>query len=89
MVHLDNDFQTLRKLIAEMLKRRDQWLRHVVGAPDPAALRILLEAALDRTIRDGVAFARAATLPEFAGFQRLHRGHSLRGHQRPAGRRRH
>ena len=67
LVHLDNDFQTLRKLIAEMLKRRDQWLRHVMEAPDPVALRAQLEAALDRAIRDGVAFARAATPPALAG----------------------
>ena len=60
LVHLDNDFQTLRKLIAEMLKRRDQWLRHVMEAPDPVALRAQLEAALGRAIRDGVVFARAA-----------------------------
>jgi ATP-dependent exoDNAse (exonuclease V) beta subunit len=67
LVHLDNDFQTLRKLIAEMLKRRDQWLRHVVGAPGPVALRAQLEAALDRAIRDGVAYTRATTPPELAG----------------------
>ena len=67
LVHLDNDFQTLRKLIAEMLKRRDQWLRHVMEAPDPVALRAQLEAALGRAIRDGVVFARAATPPELAG----------------------
>ena len=67
LVHLDNDFQTLRDLIADMLKRRDQWLRHLGGKSDLAELRPQLEAALDRAIRDGVALARAAAPPALAG----------------------
>ena len=43
--YLDNDGDRLTALIAEMLARRDQWLRHVMGG-DPAALRARLERAL-------------------------------------------
>src|SRR6185312_13630916 len=40
--YLDNDGERLTLLLAEMLARRDQWLRHVTGG-DPASLRASLE----------------------------------------------
>jgi ATP-dependent exoDNAse (exonuclease V) beta subunit len=43
--YLDNDGDRLITLVAEMLARRDQWLRHVLGG-DAAALRVQLEQTL-------------------------------------------
>ena len=37
LAHLDNDFQALQGMLADMLARRDQWLRHLAGAGDPRA----------------------------------------------------
>jgi len=47
--HLDNDAERAVRLIADLLAKREQWLRHVV-TDDPAALRIELEHALEEEI---------------------------------------
>ena len=47
--YLDNDGDRLTGLIAEMLARRDQWLRHVIVG-DSVALRARLEQALQTEI---------------------------------------
>jgi ATP-dependent exoDNAse (exonuclease V) beta subunit len=59
--YLDNDAERLTRLLAEMLARRDQWLRHVMGG-DAAALRARLENALAIEIADRLE-AVAALLP--------------------------
>jgi ATP-dependent exoDNAse (exonuclease V) beta subunit len=59
LAHLDNDFQKLQGLLADMLARRDQWLRHVSGPADPAQVRAALESALRNVIHDSVENARA------------------------------
>jgi ATP-dependent exoDNAse (exonuclease V) beta subunit len=64
LLHVDNDFGALEKLLAEMLARRDQWLRHLAGA-DPAAARPLLEESLRNIIAEALEAARAA-VPDFA-----------------------
>jgi len=56
--HLDNDFQTLQGLLAGMLARRDQWLRHIAGSRDPDLARPALEEAFRNVIHDGVEKAR-------------------------------
>jgi ATP-dependent helicase/nuclease subunit A len=57
---LDNDFQKLQTLLAAMLARRDQWLRHVAGAKDdPERARDALESALANLIRDTIGRAIA------------------------------
>ena len=66
LVHLDNDFQTLQGLLAGMLARRDQWLRHVAGAVDLESARLVLERALRNVILDGVDKARTLVPPQFA-----------------------
>ena len=62
--YLDNDGDRLTALIAEMLARRDQWLRHVVVG-DPVALRARLEQALGAEIAHRLE-AAAALLPAAA-----------------------
>ncbi|MFW6080699.1 MAG: UvrD-helicase domain-containing protein [Desulfosalsimonas sp.] len=56
VAHLDNRLSTLEELIALMLPRRDQWLRHVVYSGDEEKLRQSLEAAIrgviTRTLAD-------------------------------------
>ncbi len=62
--HFDNDADRLVGLIAGMLGKREQWLRHLVTA-DRAALRTALEQALDAEIGAALA-ALDALLPETA-----------------------
>lgn len=59
--YLDNDGERLTLLIAEMLAKRDQWLRHVMGG-DARALRARLERALSVEIAHKLE-AVAALLP--------------------------
>ena len=58
LAHLDNNFQTLQSLLANMLARRDQWLRHVAGSGEPAQVRVALEEALRNVVRDTVEKVR-------------------------------
>ncbi len=60
LVHIDNNFQSLENLIAGMLSRRDQWLRHVASAEDPARSREALELALRNVIEDAVCRVQEA-----------------------------
>jgi ATP-dependent exoDNAse (exonuclease V) beta subunit len=48
--HLDNSARALEARLAAMLGRRDQWLRHVSGAPAEGALREALEGSLTRLV---------------------------------------
>jgi len=64
---LHNDFDSLEKMLAALLPKRDQWLRGLVHA-EPATLRETLERALQRLVDDELdALARewpAALTPE-------------------------
>ncbi|MEP6997280.1 MAG: UvrD-helicase domain-containing protein [Betaproteobacteria bacterium] len=62
--YLDNDGERLVDLIAQMLARREQWLRHVI-TDDVAALRGELEQTLAAEIADRLA-AVAAAMPASA-----------------------
>lgn len=60
--HLDNDLALVEGLLANMLARRDQWLRHVVKESDREQQRASLEAAFSSVIEEALA-ATAQTLP--------------------------
>lgn len=60
LAHLDNDYAALTGLLAAMIERRDQWLRHLGGVIDVAAVRPVLERAFQRIIEEAVAAARAS-----------------------------
>ena len=65
--HLDNDFQTLQGLLAGMLARRDQWLRHIAGSRDPDQARPAMEEAFGNVIHDGLERALTLVPPDLAG----------------------
>ncbi|HKL77748.1 MAG TPA: UvrD-helicase domain-containing protein, partial [Gammaproteobacteria bacterium] len=59
--HVDNDLGKVEALLVDQLDRREQWLPHLAAhRADPAGARAALEAALARTVSDGLARARAA-----------------------------
>ncbi|HTW67116.1 MAG TPA: UvrD-helicase domain-containing protein [Bryobacteraceae bacterium] len=78
LLHLDNDFRRASQLIAQMLAKRDQWLRHTGGNPDFDILRSELEDSLQRLIvvelrqlrgaMDGDVAAEIAFLQELERF---------------------
>jgi ATP-dependent helicase/nuclease subunit A len=56
LTHLDNNVQQVVTLMADMLRKRDQWLRHLGRADDRAAL----ESGLSRIRRDAMRAALEA-----------------------------
>jgi ATP-dependent exoDNAse (exonuclease V) beta subunit len=50
LLHLDNDFAAGERLIAQMIERRDQWLRHTGVNPDFDRVRADLEQSLQQLI---------------------------------------
>jgi ATP-dependent helicase/nuclease subunit A len=57
--HLDNRLDYLQLLIATMLARREQWLRHVADRSHPSIARENLEATLARVVEEALAELRA------------------------------
>lgn len=82
LAHLDNDRLAAEQLLADLLARRDQWLRHVVAGPDRAGL----EAALAQVVTAGLQRCReqwdpgeddqVVRLGDFAARQLALKGHS-------------
>lgn len=50
LMHLDNDFGVAERLFADMLEKRDQWLRHTGVKPDLEKVRQELEHSLEDLI---------------------------------------
>jgi ATP-dependent helicase/nuclease subunit A len=59
LLHLDNDFAAAERLIAQMIERRDQWLRHTGANPDFTRVRAELEQSLQRLILSELRSLRA------------------------------
>lgn len=57
LAHLDNDSTVVEELLATMLAKRDQWIRHLSGGGAPDRAR--LEEGLANARLDGIARARA------------------------------
>lgn len=65
--HLDNNAQRLEWMLVEMLKRRDQWLRHLVDPEtDAASRRERLETALAAAVERALGGVRACVPPGLA-----------------------
>ncbi len=60
--HLDNNGARAEEMLAHLLARREQWLRHV-GRPDDPALRQLLEETLTAAVTTGLN-AVATVIPD-------------------------
>jgi ATP-dependent helicase/nuclease subunit A len=54
---LDNNWDRVEGLLAQMLEKRAHWLRHVLG-PDPQVLRARMTASLQELIGDAIDKAR-------------------------------
>ncbi len=63
--YLDGDLGRIETLIAEMLARRDQWLRHVTGGGVAGAAARIERAALERALDNAVREALASLLEVF------------------------
>jgi len=77
--HLDNQLDKIEGLIAGMLARRDQWLRHIVTEEAPEKRRKRLEQALDAVITEALGSARKrfpeALIDELLGLADFAAGH--------------
>lgn len=71
LIHLDNNVSLVEGLLANMLEKRDQWLRHVTGAVDREQRRNTLEKALYHAVKDA--------LEETSGHVPVDSGHELLG----------
>jgi ATP-dependent helicase/nuclease subunit A len=60
LLHLDNNFGQAERLIAQMLEKRDQWLRRTGVAPDLEAVREAMEQTLERLVQRELAGLQAA-----------------------------
>ncbi len=52
--HLDNDIPRVEGMLADMLAKRDQWLRHVVASGELEQERQVLEAGLRRLVEESL-----------------------------------
>ncbi|MCP4409462.1 MAG: UvrD-helicase domain-containing protein [Gammaproteobacteria bacterium] len=67
--HLDNDLNRLAELLASMLQRRDQWIRHVVGQPDRKQLEQAFVHSIEnalKTVTDAIPYSIQAEITDLA-----------------------
>ena len=66
LAHLDNNLPQARDMLVTMLKKRDQWLRHLAGRrPDRAALEDALSRVVEATLENTVGILPHEFLEEF------------------------
>ncbi len=63
--HLDNQIDKLQGLVADMLARRDHWLRHVVDLEHPRLQRAEVEGVLSRIVVQAMQDLQLVLPPEF------------------------
>ncbi|HEU5282289.1 MAG TPA: UvrD-helicase domain-containing protein, partial [Burkholderiales bacterium] len=63
LAHLDNDLHEGELLLADMLRSRDQWVRHIADRAAPRLQRAMLEAGLAALIRDELGILRSLVPP--------------------------
>ena len=64
--HLDNNLAIVETLLTGMLRRRDQWLRHVVPNTPSISVRETLEATLTQIVTDELERTRTLFPPDSA-----------------------
>ncbi|NOY62702.1 MAG: UvrD-helicase domain-containing protein [Gammaproteobacteria bacterium] len=60
LAHLDNDLPKVEALLMDMLQRRDQWLRHVLGSERSEVQRERLEAVLRSVVVEALQRVHSA-----------------------------
>jgi ATP-dependent helicase/nuclease subunit A len=87
LAHLDNNASAAVELLAGMLAKRDQWLKHLVGR-DSTALRAALEAALGAEIESRLVAPRALfpadLVPELCAMLEYASNHGVSSAKDPA-----
>ena len=75
LAHLDNDLPRARDMLVEMLKKRDQWLRHLVGRrPDRKALEDALNHIVETTLTAALEHLPDELMAEFTACLRYATG---------------
>ena len=63
LVHVDNNFSKLERLLITLLSKRDQWLLHIGISHDPAVAKERLETVLQQVHRDVLTALHLKLLP--------------------------
>ncbi len=74
LAHLDNNLVVARNMLAEMLARRDQWLRHIAGNIDRDTLESAFGHAIEATLEIALTLFPAEYQEEMLGYLRFAAG---------------
>ena len=67
LAHLDNDLPRVRDMLVSMLRKRDQWLRHLLAGelPERRMLEQALRHIVETTLKDSLKALPQELIPEF------------------------